>query len=296
MSLNLPIWRDSARLGVLTEEAVRGLEANPPRLAHYAQPVVAPIVSRPMCPPLSHTTLGNDPRWQAMTVQRPRVRALNAASAKRLGQRLWVAKADRQRPGPQRRVARHCSLDQPLASTHLTSGDPLMSSRTALALALVGALAAPAVLAYCNPNIRRSAPDARDAVNAAQGTVLDKQTGLMWKRCVEGRSGADCGVGSVTSLRWGGALSQAAASAFAGYKDWRLPNSKELESLVEVACARPALNANVFPNDPGAWVWASSPIANNYSYYAWYVGFDYGHSGYGNRSYTGAVRLVRGGQ
>ena len=175
-----------------------------------------------------------------------------------------------------------------------------MSSRTALALVLAGALAAPAVPAQiCNPAIRRSAPDSRYVVNAAQGTVLDKQTGLTWKRCVEGRSGADCGAGSVTYLSWEGALSQAAASAFAGYKDWRLPNSKELESLVEVACYAPALNATVFPNDPAAndpaaYVWASSPFAYGASN-AWGVNFSHGGS-YNNFNYYYAVRLMRGGQ
>ena len=173
-----------------------------------------------------------------------------------------------------------------------------MSSRTALALALAGALAAPAVSAQtCNPAIRLSAPDSRYVVNAAQGTVLDKQTGLTWKRCVEGQSGADCGAGSVTIFNWSGALSQAAASAFAGHKDWRLPNSKELESLVEVACYGPALNATKFPNQLAYWlVWASSPNAYH-TYDAWHVEFYWGNSDYSDgRGYYRAVRLVRGGQ
>ena len=171
-----------------------------------------------------------------------------------------------------------------------------MSSRTALALALAGALDAPAVPAQrCNPAIRPSAPDSRYVVNAAQGTVLDQQTGLTWKRCVEGRSGTLCDAGSTAYLNWGAALRRAEASAFAGYKDWRLPNSKELESLVEVACYAPALNATVFPNDPQTVVWASSPLAND-AYYAWYVYFDLGNSSRDYRYNDNAVRLVRGGQ
>jgi len=174
-----------------------------------------------------------------------------------------------------------------------------MNSCTILKLALAGTLASPAVLAQeCNSHIRHSAPDDRYVVNAAKGTVLDKQTGLMWKRCIEGLSGANCG-GSVTYLDWGGALSQAAASAFASYKDWRLPNRKELESLVEVACVFPAINATVFPHDPAVSrvsVWASSPYASQANL-AWFVGFDDGWSDYDVRVSTRyAVRLVRGGQ
>jgi hypothetical protein len=171
-----------------------------------------------------------------------------------------------------------------------------MSSSTALALALVGALAAPAVPAQtCNPAIRPSAPDSRYVVNAAQGTVLDRQTGLTWKRCVEGQSGAGCDAGSPTVLTWGAALRQAAASDVAGFKDWRVPNRKELESLVEVACYGPAINATVFPNDLSIVVWASSPFTIDEGQ-AWVVYFDYGSSSYRHRRNYGAVRLVRGGQ
>ena len=170
-----------------------------------------------------------------------------------------------------------------------------MNSRTALALALAGVLAAPAVPAQtCNSAIIPSAPDSRYVVNSAKGTVLDRQTGLTWKRCVEGRSGADCGTGSFAELNWGAALRQAEASTFAGYRDWRLPNSKELESLVEVACYGPALNATVFPNDPSTGVWSSSPDG---PIYAWNVHFGHGKTKtifniYGYLK----VRLVRGGQ
>ena len=135
-----------------------------------------------------------------------------------------------------------------------------MSSRIVLALALAGAaLTAPAQT--CDPHIRASAPDSLFVVNAAKGTVLDQRTGLTWKHCVEGRSGAHCDLGNAVTLNWGAALRRAEASAFAGYKDWRVPNGKELESLAEVQCYSPAINLSVFPNDPSTWVWASSPFA-----------------------------------
>ena len=171
-----------------------------------------------------------------------------------------------------------------------------MNSRNTLTLALAG-FAFTVQAQTCNPNIRASAPDARYVVNAVKGTVLDRVTGLTWKRCVEGLSGSDCGVGSPILMNWSDALSQAAASSFAGFKDWRIPNSKELESLVEVACYAPAINAKVFPNDPSSSAWASSPDASARYNTAWYVNFLGGDSRslgreYGNHS----LRLVRGGQ
>jgi hypothetical protein len=148
----------------------------------------------------------------------------------------------------------------------------------------------------CDPNIRETTPASRFIVNAQQGTVVDKSSGLMWKRCVEGKSGSDCATGAYPYLDWAGALAQAAASAHAGYKDWRLPNTKELESLVEEKCSFPALNLAVFPNAPWDWQWSSSPDATNAGY-SWVVHFDYGYSGSDNRMGNfGLVRLVRGGQ
>lgn len=170
-----------------------------------------------------------------------------------------------------------------------------MNSQITLVLAVAGAFAAPAVQAQtCNPNIRHSAPDARYVVEVDKGTVLDQSTGLIWKRCVEGLSGSDCGLGAPESMNWGDALRKAEASVFAGYTDWRMPNTKELNSLVEVACYEPALNATVFPNDPSSGVWTSSPLAV-WSGWAWRVMFTYGQSDGSWSGYSGIVRLVRGG-
>ena len=173
-----------------------------------------------------------------------------------------------------------------------------MNLRTYVILVLVGAIAAPSLKAQiCKyNNIRRSAPDDRYVVNVEQGTLLDKKTGLTWKRCVEGQTGEGCDSGNVLYLNWGQALSRAAASTYAGFKDWRLPSYKELESLVEIACIEPAINTTVFPNDTGDWVWSSSPVQGGGNS-ALYVDFSGGEP-YSDLRYNSglAVRLVRGGQ
>jgi len=148
----------------------------------------------------------------------------------------------------------------------------------------------------CQPHIRATAPDSRYTVDAAQGTVLDTKTGLMWKRCAEGQSGTDCSTGTVATYTWGQALSRAAGSAYAGYTDWRLPNIKELRSLVEEKCYHPAINLTVFPNATFLNKhWSSSSNAS-YSDLAWFVHFNSGNSYNDYRDYRSAVRLVRGGQ
>ena len=172
-----------------------------------------------------------------------------------------------------------------------------MTPRIVLSLALSATFASASAWAQtCQPNIRETTPASQFVVDAAKGTVLDKKTGLMWKRCAEGQSGAECSNGSYSTHDWAGALMQAESSAYSGYNDWRLPNSKELESIVEEKCYGPAINAAVFPNAPSGRHWSGSPNAYG-SGGAWYVLFSNGYSyGDGDRGNAGAVRLVRGGQ
>ena len=61
-----------------------------------------------------------------------------------------------------------------------------------------------------------------DFVDNGDGTVTDHATGLMWQQ-------ADSGSG----MDWEDALAYAEDSTMADYDDWRLPNIKELQSIVD---------------------------------------------------------------
>lgn len=141
------------------------------------------------------------------------------------------------------------------------------------------------------------------------GTVTDKLTGLMWKQCMQGKIGVDCGNsdGGQYAMRWPNALAQPqsinADGGFAGYTDWRLPNINELSTIVELQCRRPSINLNVFPNDFGNYVWSSSPSAK-ITHFSWAVYFRNGSISVVSRSNSGqnglpqesrSVRLVRDG-
>ncbi len=140
----------------------------------------------------------------------------------------------------------------------------------------------------CNDHIQTSHP-AGFTVNQ-DGTVTDNRTKLVWKQCLEGLSGADCATGTASTFTWDKALQHAASQT-----GWRLPNIKELASIVELKCVDPAINLAVFPNTPSSGVWSGSPYASN-SYYAWSVDFDAGNARDVNRNDGSHVRLVRDGQ
>lgn len=128
----------------------------------------------------------------------------------------------------------------------------------------------------CQPeSILATAPNSRFELSGS--VAKDRQTGLMWKRCLEGTSGANCEEGEPREFSWPKALLHAqetnSQGGYAGHDNWRLPNIKELKSIAELQCVQPSLNLEVFPSvHPRARVWTSSPY-RFYEHYAKFVDF-----------------------
>jgi len=163
---------------------------------------------------------------------------------------------------------------------------------------LIGLLSLPlaawaAQFCVTESQIPTSMPTSR-FVDHGDDTVTDTQTGLMWAKCQTGLSGATCSTGVFLSFNWDDALQNAEASTLAGYSDWRLPNVKELSSIVELRCGNPAINLAVFPNTQITAFWSSSPSAVDPYYNAWVVYSLAGDSQGGRgRWELGSIRLVR---
>jgi hypothetical protein len=154
------------------------------------------------------------------------------------------------------------------------------------------------VTAAAQTNITNDWPNSRYTVHGNTSTVTDTVTGLMWQQCIQGWAGAGCTTGSATTHTWQAALQLATTAninQIAGYNDWRLPNIKELTSLVALDRYNPAINLTAFPNTPSADFCSSSPYADG-SNTAWQVSFSYGRNIIINRNSSDHVRLVRGGQ
>jgi len=125
--------------------------------------------------------------------------------------------------------------------------------------------------------------------------VTDTKTGLIWRRCAEGMTfkGNTC-VGSSKTYTHEAALKRATQEATRTGVSWRLPNVKELASIVDRSRVSPAIDPAAFPATPSGWFWSSSPYVGD-TYYAWSVYFSYGFVYSDYRVSSGAVRLVRGG-
>jgi hypothetical protein len=128
----------------------------------------------------------------------------------------------------------------------------------------------------CQSNFPASNPDSIYK-DHDDGTVTDTRTGLMWKKCSEGQTWSkDTCTGGATEHQWADALSLAETASFADHNDWRLPNIKELRSLVEECRRDPSINNDVFPNTPSfsySHFWSGSPASESYS---WVVAFSGG--------------------
>lgn len=134
------------------------------------------------------------------------------------------------------------------------------------------------------------------------GTVTDLKTKLIWKKCAEGQrweaSSNSClvGDGTVIQYNWREALELAnttnSSGGFAGSVNWRLPNIKELSSIIENACYGPAINLSVFPSTPAGIFWSATPYIGG-NEYAWSVRFNYGQNSMNYKYDYYFARLVR---
>lgn len=106
---------------------------------------------------------------------------------------------------------------------------------------------------------------AESYIGNADGTLFDQDTGLLWQQSDDG-----------VKRTWGEALDYCAALTLAG-KPWRVPNSKELISIVDYTRKQPAIDP-LFTNTKSDSYWTSTTYAGNENWNANYVSFVYGGS------------------
>lgn len=120
----------------------------------------------------------------------------------------------------------------------------------------------------------------------------DLNTGLMWASV-----GTAAGCNNGGTANWTNALSYCEGLTFAGYSDWRLPNTYELFSIVLLipAAVGPFINTTAFPSTASDPYWSSTTVVNGTNY-ALYVAFNFGQATYTDKTIAYFVRCVRGGQ
>ncbi|MFO6446118.1 DUF1566 domain-containing protein [Erythrobacter sp. NE805] len=85
-----------------------------------------------------------------------------------------------------------------------------------------------------------------NAFIVGEQTISDRATGLMWQRRDDGRMRS-----------WAEALAYCNGLTLGGAKDWRLPNAKELHSIVDYTRS-PAIDPRFVLSDTAAYLWSST--------------------------------------
>ena len=117
--------------------------------------------------------------------------------------------------------------------------------------------------------------------NNTDGTISDLVTALTWQQEDDNntRNHAD-------------AIAYCQNLTLAGKNNWRLPNVKELTSIVDFHVLAPSIDRAIFLNTAASYYWSASSVASNSSN-AWVVYFLNGVAFSGNKTSNYYVRCVR---
>ena len=131
-----------------------------------------------------------------------------------------------------------------------------------------------------------------ESVVGGENLILDRATGLQW-----GKDWTDGGGYDGNMVTWNNAVTVAEGSAWAGLTDWRLPNLKELSSLMVQDAANfiatGVLIDPLFINVVSSY-WTSTTDATNIAN-AFYVSFQVGSMGGIAKTVEILMAIVRGG-
>lgn len=165
---------------------------------------------------------------------------------------------------------------------------------------------------YPVANMPESTPG-NDFVFNAGGTVIHSNTSLVWDRCAlgmvlndnntPGDYMDDTCTGTPMADTWQNVLKEVVNrnnTNYLGHNDWRLPNIKELLSIVEYCGTSPSINQTVFPDTPWTsptYFWSSTSEFDIFGDgEGWAINFSDGQNLAASRADSHHLRLVRGGQ
>ncbi len=130
-----------------------------------------------------------------------------------------------------------------------------------------------------------------DPAGNGEIVTIDNVTGLVWATELDG---AGCNNG--TAFNWQSAIEWAGKLTFAGYSDWRVPNIRELLTLVDYGRFDPAIDPVCFPETRQGYYWSSTSYKRYPQRGVWCVDFRNGHADGDSKKSLHAVRAVRGGK
>ena len=118
----------------------------------------------------------------------------------------------------------------------------------------------------CKPNSIEATTRVENFLNNKDGTVTDLRFGLVWQICTFGQQYSvenDNCIGDPTPINtWSDAVhsqDEFNSQNPQQFDDWRLPNIKELQSIVERQCRQPAIRTDIFKGTANGVYWSNTP-------------------------------------
>jgi hypothetical protein len=132
-------------------------------------------------------------------------------------------------------------------------------------------------------------------------TVADLNTGLLWELKVGESVFSSCNLRNLHWLgsgctwaqatgAWIDAVNAEGGTGFAGFSDWRVPNVKELQSIVDYGRNHPAINPAFDPACDCSYWSATTVWDGSNTSLAWFLEFRFGQTMYGIKD-NGAIRV-----
>lgn len=138
------------------------------------------------------------------------------------------------------------------------------------------------------------------------GTITDDETGLMWEKKSDDGSIHDWDALHLWDQAFSGHVKGLNDATFAGYTDWRVPNVKELQSIVNYQNSNPSVSSafntgctagctvTTCSCTKASWYWSSTSLVND-TETAWYMSYSVGDVSVRGKGDILYVRAVRGG-
>lgn len=123
--------------------------------------------------------------------------------------------------------------------------------------------------------VRGSTESSASYTDNGDSTITDNVTGLRWEQKTQD--------GSTNTYTWKDALAYCENLLLGGFSDWRLPNPKEFERLIDFGSSSPAIDTTYFPNTNNSLYWTGTTCSGCHKMKAFSVDFSDGELYYGNK-------------
>jgi hypothetical protein len=131
-------------------------------------------------------------------------------------------------------------------------------------------------------------------ISVGENIIFDHFTGLEWIADPSAIGGIWGTLGTPATMSWTEAIAACNALSYGGHNDWRMPNSNELDTLIDYGEDHPTISKNRFPNTQSEGYWTSS-MTNYGCLNMWFTYFDNGQKAWEqDKNKQKYIRPVRG--